>query len=447
MSRLIAAGLALLWVAVPAASQAPAALAAGPMLADVTHRSAAVWVQTDRAATVALRIARTSDAGRARPFDTPALSTGEGGTATIRVGGLEPGQTYAYTVLVDGVEAARPYATEIRTQPLWQWRTSPPAFTVAIGSCYYRNEPAYDRPGRGYGGDVAIFEAIADLRPDAMLWLGDNVYLREVDWWSRSGIEHRYAHARQEPALQRLLAAAPHYATWDDHDYGPNDADRSYVLKGATLDAFQRYWPAPSYGVDGVPGVFTQVQIGDAEVFLLDDRTHRTPNRAPAEEQTILGEAQLQWLLDALTASRAPFKIVALGGQLLNPARVYETYANVAPAERQRLLDALAARRIDGVVFLSGDRHHAELNRLERPGTYPLYEFTSSALTAGAGTPREDNPLRVDGTLVAGQNNFGTLAFAGPSDARTLTMRAYDAAGVMLWEHTVSAASLTTPRD
>ncbi len=444
MTRLFLA-VALLAGALPAMAQAPATLVAGPMLADVTHRSAAVWLQTDRPATVTLRIAQTSDASRARPFETSAVATGEGYTATIRVGDLEPGQTYAYTVLVDGAEAARPYATEIRTQPLWQWRTDPPAFTVAIGSCFYRNEPAYDRPGRAYGGDPAIFETIADLRPDAMLWLGDNVYLREVDWWSRSGIEHRYAHARQEPALQRLLAAAPHYATWDDHDFGPNDADRSYVLKGATLDAFQRYWPAPAYGIDGVPGVFTQVQIGDADFFLLDDRYHRAPNDAPAEEQTILGEAQLQWLLDALSASRAPFKVVALGGQVLNPARVYETYANVAPAERQRLIDAITARGIDGVVFLSGDRHHAELNRLDRPGTYPLYEFTSSALTAGAATPREDNPLRVDGTLVAGQNNFGTLAFAGPRDARTLTMRAYDTAGALLWERVAAAADLATP--
>lgn len=449
MPRRLAPLAFLLLVAAASHAQAPsspARLIAGPMLADVTHRTAAVWVQTDRPASVALMIPLPDPQG-GRFLLTREVATDAHGIATIRVGMLEPGQTYGYTVLVDGREEARPYPTEIRTQPLWQWRTDPPDFTIAVGSCAYANEPAYDRPGTAYGAPPDVFEAIADQRPDAMLWLGDNVYLREVDWWSAAGIEHRYAHARREPALQRLLASTAHYATWDDHDFGPNDADRSYVLKDAALDAFTRYWPAASRGIDGVPGVFGQFQWGDAEVFLLDDRYHRAPNRSPAAERTVLGAAQLQWLLDALTSSRAPFKLVAVGGQVLNPAEVYETYANIAPAERQRLLDEIAARRIDGVVFLTGDRHHAELNRMERPGTYPLYEFTSSALSAGAGTPRETNPLRVDGTLVAGRNNFGTLSFAGPRDARSLTMRTFATDGTLLWEHTVAASDLRTPRE
>ena len=33
-------------------------------------------------------------------------------------------------------------------------------------------------------------------------------------------------------------------------------------------------------------------------------------------------------------------------------------------------------------MFLSGDRHFTELLKVERPGTYPLYEFTSSPLTS-----------------------------------------------------------------
>jgi len=451
-ARLSARLALVLWLAGAAHAQVgvlePARLVAGPMLADVTHRTAMVWVQTDRPGTaVSLRLALTSDAERARPVETPPVTTDAHGIATVPVGLLEPGQTYGYTVLVDGREEARPYPTEIRTQPLWQWRTDPPEVTIAIGSCYYANETAYDRPGNAYGGPPTVFESIADLRPDAMIWLGDNVYLREVDWWSAAGIEHRYAHARREPALQRLLATSAHYATWDDHDFGPNDSDRSYVLKDVALDAFARYWPAASRGIDGVPGVFTQFQWGDADVFLLDNRYHRAPNRAPAGERTLLGPAQMQWLLDALTFSRAPFKIVAIGGQVLNPAEVYETYANIAPAERQRLLDEIAAREIDGVVFLSGDRHHAELNRLERPGTYPLYEFTSSALSAGSGQPRDVNPLRVEGTLVAGRNNFGTLAFAGPRTDRSLTMRTFATDGTLLWEHTVAANDLRTPRE
>ena len=106
------------------------------------------------------------------------------------------------------------------------------------------------------------------------------------------------------------------------------------------------------------------------------------------------------------------------------------------------------ARAIDGILFLTGDRHHGELMRMERPGTYPLIEFTSSPLTAGAvATPRDaENPIRVPGTLIAGTHNFGTLTFSGPRQDRTLAMRAFDAEGGLLWEHAVRAADLKTPR-
>lgn len=439
---------------------APAPLAAGPMLADVTQRGATVWVQTARPATVTLAYTLTARADGASigrpmgPTTTEPVRTAPDGTASVEVFGLEPGSTYAYTVLVDGDAVPRPYATEIHTQPLWQYRTDPPETTIAFGSCFYDNDTPYDRPGDPYGGPTTIFESIRATAPDAMLWLGDNLYLREVDWWSPAGIDYRYANSRAFPDLQPLLAATAHYATWDDHDFGPNNSDRSYIHKEAALATFQRFWPNPTYGHGGVPGVFTQFQVGDAEVFLLDNRYHRAPNDAPADERTILGEAQLTWFLDALTASRAPLKVVALGGQMLNPVEVFENYAAIAPAERQRILDGIAERAVDGVLFLSGDRHHGELVRIERPGTYPLYDFTSSPLTAGASTyalrddsPEFENPARVPGTLIAGERNYGTLTLTGPRRERTLTLRAFDAEGGLLWERAMPLNDLRTPRD
>ena len=452
IERAVQRGLARAGLAagpVEAAGPARAGLQAGPMLADVTHRGAAVWVLAGGPAEV--RVVAT-------PVSSDSAATVEGvtvadasGTATVRLSGLEPGTTYRYAVSIDGAETGD--GGRLRTQPLWQYRTDPPTFTAAVGSCYYDNDPAYDRPGPPYGGDTGIFGQIDALSPDLMLWLGDNTYLREVDWWDPASIEDRFQHSRSEPALQPLLASTAHYATWDDHDYGPNDSDRSYVLKGASYDTFTRYWPAATRGLPGVPGVFTQFQWADVEFFVLDDRWHRAPNDAPAAERQILGPDQTQWLLDALTASRAPFKVVAFGGQFLNPVAVFETFSAVAPRERQRVLDEIARRRVEGVVFLSGDRHHTELMKLDRPGAYPLYEFTSSPLTAGGSTfalsedsPERTNPLRVPGTLVAGPRNFGTLTVSGPRTDRTMSMRTYGADGALLWEHAVRARDLQMPR-
>ncbi|MEO0557867.1 MAG: alkaline phosphatase D family protein [Bacteroidota bacterium] len=431
-----------------------ARIVAGPMLADVTHRGIVVWVQTDAPAEVTLRyVAVANDStqlsGQEQVELAPVHTSSVSNTASVRIFGLEPGWTYTYSLEVDGQAVALDVPTRFTTQSLWQWRTDPPEVTIAFGSCFYDNDPEYDRPGNSYGGTVDIFEQIRDRQPDAMLWLGDNLYLREVDWWSARGIHYRYSHARQTPGLQRLLASTVHYATWDDHDYGPNDSDRSYIFKDDALATFKDFWPNPTYGVGGVPGVFTQFELGDVEVFLLDNRYHRAPNRAPMDERTLLGAEQMQWLLDALTFSRAPFKLVAMGNQTLNPVQVFENYSNVAPEEREYLLDQIRARRVEGVVFLSGDRHHGELNRLDREGIYPLYDFTSSPLTAGAvETPRDaENPSRVEGTLTTGVRNFGTVTVSGARRDRTLTMRAFDAEGTLLWEHAVHENDLKMSRD
>ncbi len=423
-------------------------LQAGPMLGYATHREATVWVQTTGPAEV--QIDYTLEGSHV--FDsTPAVQTSaeDDHIALFKITNLEPGLRYLYGVRIDGAPVSTGRGSLFfETQPLWQWRTDPPAFTAAVGSCAYVNDPPYDRPGDGYGGDYQIFESIRALDPDLMLWTGDNVYLREVDWWSEAGIRTRYAHTRRLPEMQGLLANQPNYATWDDHDFGPNNSDRSYVFKGAALAAFTDYWANPTYGLPELPGVFGHFQWGDVEFFLLDNRYHRTPsNLVETEPRHLLGEAQLTWLLDALAASHAPFKIVVQGGQVLNPMPVYESYTNVAPGERERLLAGIVERRIEGVVFLSGDRHHTELIRLEPEGFYPLYDFTSSPLTAGGATPRQelDNPARVPGTLVTDTRNFGTLSFTGPRTNRTLTMRTYDADGALLWTESVRAADLRLP--
>ena len=439
----------------PESEAIPAHIVAGPMLADVTHRGIVVWVQTDQPAEVELAYTNTMAGAQVERVElAPVPTTGPANTAAIRIYGLEPGWTYSYSLTVDGQPFDPGYATLFTTQELWQWRTDPPEVTLAFGSCFYDNQAEYDRPGDPYGGSTAIFDAIRAKQPDAMLWLGDNLYLREVDWWSAQGIADRYSHARQTPALQRLLASTVHYATWDDHDYGPNDSDRSYIFKDDALATFKDFWPNPTYGVGGVPGVFTQLELADVEVFMLDNRYHRAPNNAPMEERTLLGREQMQWLLDALTTSRAPFKLIAMGNQVLNPVEIFETYANIAPDERAFLLDQIRQRGIEGVVFLSGDRHHGELQRIEREGAYPLYDYTSSPLTAGASDypAREDSPefaspTRVEGTLLAGIQNFGTLTVSGPRRDRTLTMRAYDLQGALLWEHAVHETDLRMPRE
>jgi alkaline phosphatase D len=285
-----------------------------------------------------------------------------------------------------------------------------------------------------------------------MLWLGDNIYLRDPEWTSREGINRRYRYYRSHASMKKLMQAAPHVAIWDDHDFGPDDADASFVNRRWTREMFHRYWPLPyDPPADGLYGMVT---VGDVDIFMLDDRSYRYPNRWPAEapEKAMYGPAQMQWLKAALVYSRAPFKLVAGGTQFFNkvsraqPGAPYrgETWSNF-PAEQESLMRFLAETRIPGVVFLSGDRHLAQMFRIERQGLYPLHEVTTSPLTAGAiANPvdaERNNPEMIPGTMY-NDRNFAMITVTGARTKRAISIELRDTAGNKRWDWQASAAEL-----
>jgi alkaline phosphatase D len=419
------------------------------MAGQVTMRTASIWLQADGPGTAQIEY-WNAEAPKAKQRSAKVqLRETTDFTAAFQLVALDPGARYEYRVLLDGTPVAIDGHLFVRTQPLWKWRADPPELRVFLGSCSYVNGPPFDRPGNPYGGDYFIFETIAAKARATpvdhfMLWLGDNLYYREVDYESPWGMNDRWRHHRALPALQPLLRATHHYAIWDDHDYGPNDTNRSFVFKGTALELFQRYWANPRYGLPGTPGNFTTFSYLDADFFLLDDRWYRSTDRGVGDpERTMLGRAQIDWLKQALAASTATFKIIANGSQLLNDAGRQEGWHNY-PQEREEFLDWLTRQGVKGVVFLSGDRHHTELLRRERPGSYPLHELTCSPLTSGARTTddEKDNPQRVPGTLVMGTRNFCTLDVIGPRTDRALVFRAFGSDGRELWTHAVRADAL-----
>ncbi len=415
---------------------AQARLRSGPMLGYNTMREVAIWVQTVEPAQVRVRYWPITDV-RDMKYSAFAKTRADSAlTATLIADSLTQGTTYEYQVLIDGRALTTSEPLQFKTEELWAYRRDPPDFTFALGSCYYANESGYDRPGKGYGGDYDIFEAIDSLSPKLMLWLGDNIYLRPGDFDNRSGILHRYSHSRAISQLQRLLRTSHHYAIWDDHDFGPNDSDRSYIHKDWTREAFNLFWANPPTTHPSLAGtIATAFRHNDAEFFMLDNRSKRAPNDCKTcDPMPLLGQEQLDWLIDALVGSTASYKFVLIGGQVLNPAETYETYAHHHHEEREQLLDRIEKEGIRNVIFLSGDRHHTELTRMQR-GEVTMHDFTVSPLTSGATSANADegNTLRVPGTFV-GERNFGTITLSGPLSARLATLRVYNAEGKMLWE-------------
>lgn len=428
-------------------------LRSGPMLGHSEMTETEIWLQTKDARRAEIRFWKQGKPETARLSE--AVKTSESGDfiARFNLSRLEFGTRYDYEVYLDGLRVQLPFDASFQTQKMWRWRTKSeeeiPPFKIVFGSCAYINDADYDRPGTPYGGDYHIFKTIAAQKPDAMIWLGDNIYYREADWLNEDAMRYRYAHGRSLPEMQSLLASTHHYAIWDDHDFGPNNSDRAYRTREVSLKIFKDYWANSVYGTAETPGVFGKFEWNDVEFFMLDDRYYRTPHRAKETgEKSMFGKAQMQWLKDSLLSSDAPFKIIANGTQMMSNFAPDEGFAQF-PEERKELIDFIRENKIRGVLFITGDRHFAELIKHTENGLYPLYDFTSSPLTSGTFKPSKEeseNPQIVPGTLVTGVRNFGIIEATGTAKDRKLTLKIIDASGKQWWSRDILASELTFPK-
>ncbi len=434
--------------------RAGAQLVSGPMLGPVELRTAKVWVEVKPGSSVVLQYWKRGEMATYKWLEKKTNKDAWFSPLVFDIVGLDINTTYDYQLAINQKVISRPTRVDgsFTTKDLWQWRKPAPDFSFLTGSCAYINQPVYDRPGKPYGGDSSIFETMAKEKAAFMLWLGDSWYTREVDYYDEWGLWYRASYNRSIPVLQQFLKSTSHVAIWDDHDYGPNDIGMSYILKEKSREVFMNYFPNTSFGMGG-QGIYSIMSYGDVDVFMIDDRWWRSSDAMkdsvdskPNPEKTMLGSQQMEWLKNALLFSRATFKIIAVGSQVLNPVSPFDKLLNY-PAEYYELMDFLKEYKIDGVVFLTGDRHHSEIIKVNREGTYPLYDITVSPLTSGTrkfSGPEKENPYRVLG--IDEKQNYARVSFNGDRNKRTMLVEFFGVKGDKLGTWSISEKDLKTPK-
>lgn len=312
---------------------------------------------------------------------------------------------------------------------------------IAFGSCLHQDHPQ------------PILDVIVRQQPGLMLMLGDNVYADAED---EATLREAYATLGRREEWARLRAAAPLLATWDDHDYGRNDAGAEYPLRDASQAIMLDFFGEPADSPRRQrPGVYHAVTLGPVgrrvQVLLLDTRYFRGAlrrgpivghyARSDDAQGTMLGAAQWQWLAEQLRQP-AELRLLVSSIQLVADDHDYERWDEF-PRERERLLALLRDTRAAGVVVLSGDRHYAELSVLEgSPLGYPLYDLTSSSLNRPLGPAFEGNRRRVGPTVAAA--NFGSVEVDW--EGGVVTLRIWDGHGVARVDHSLLLASLAPAR-
>jgi alkaline phosphatase D len=418
-------------------------LVSGPMLGYIEHREALIWLEVSPdVKKVAIRFQEKGKIETAKTIAYEGVLGKRYNPIKIALAELNMNTAYEYDIFLNDKKAVLPFATTFKTKKLWEWRENAPDFSFSVGSCFYMNDPTYDRPGKPYGQDPRILETMGNMPTDFMLWTGDNLYLREADYSSEAGIAYRYSFNFRQPQMQKLRASRANYAVWDDHDYGPNDSDGAYELKEVALETFKKYWGNKSFGEPDNKGVYTKFRWSDCDFFMMDDRYYRSADDMPDSiggkpnpNKVFYGKKQLEWLKNSLISSNATFKFIISGGQMLNPMAKDKECFMAYPAEWQELMDFIVANKIKDLVFISGDRHFSELLKYQPTGFYPLHEFTCSAVTSSVATPNkaeQANPLRVAGTLLL-ENNFGKISVSGEKNKRQVLIETYDINGVKKW--------------
>ena len=328
-------------------------------------------------------------------------------------------------------------------------RGQAPIADIVLGSCLKQvDHPMLDRT--------------LTLPMDLFLFLGDNIY---ADTRDMTVMRAKYDALKASRFFQELRRRGPVLATWDDHDFGANDAGAEYPLRRESQAEFLRWLDEPADSPRRRrDGVYDARVLGPAgrrvQVILLDTRFFRGPLRRAAQGEpvlvggpyrpqtdrsvTLLGEAQWRWLGEQLRQP-AELRLVASSIQFVSEFSGAEAWANL-PHEKQRLLHLLRDTRAAGVLFVSGDRHWCELSRMDGPTGYPLYDLTVSALTEKhpRGTPSENQYRALPQTYH--DVNAGHLHIDWAAADPLVTWRIVDVTGRTQLEHRVRLGELQPAR-
>ena len=146
--------------------------------------------------------------------------------------------------------------------------------------------------------------------------------------------------------------------------------------------------------------------------------------RNPDPRATMLGERQWQWLERQLEVP-AEIRLFGSSVQVLADFTGWEAWANFA-RDQDRLFDVIRRKRANGVLFLSGDIHYAELSKREVNVPYPLWDLTSSGLTEEWRVP---TPNANRASEVVADANFGYIDIDWRGAATMLALGIVDATG------------------
>jgi len=309
---------------------------------------------------------------------------------------------------------------------------------IAFGSCADQNQP------------MPVLDQVVALNPDLFIYLGDNIY---GDTEDMDTLQAKYQTLAAREEFQRLKQSTPLLATWDDHDYGRNDAGKGYPKKAESKEIFLNFWDEPldseRWQHEGIYTSYHYKQDGkQLQIILLDTRTFRDPitrkndNKGryiphPKPGSTMLGEAQWRWL-EAQLQKPADLRIIGSSTQFSHEHNGYESWTNF-PFEQQRMIDLIQRTKANGAVFITGDVHWGEISKRPVDGGYDLIDITASGINRDW---KSVSPNKYRVSSAVREYHFGTIEIDWSGKFPKMECSIYDLNGTKRESLLVPAAQL-----
>jgi alkaline phosphatase D len=470
----------------------------GVQSGDVRFDQAIVWARADRPSKLIVDVASTESFRDRRRYVGPVATPDTDLTAKTLIDGLSPGQRYTYRVTFEDLTKAG-----LRSEPVSGTFTTPARTRRDVRFAW-----TGDQAGQGWGinpdtGGMRCWETIRTSEPEFLVHSGDTIYadvpllptmtLPDGSTWrnvvtpEKSKVAETLAEFRGnyrynllDDNVRRCLAEVPLVVQWDDHevcnnwypgevlDYRPEYTEKDVnTLAARSAQAFHEYFPI-GRTVENVGRIYRKIARGPLlDVFVIDERTFRGANSANTQttrnaDTAFMGATQAQWLVNALAASNATWKVVAadmpIGLVVSDPEPnkplKYEAVAqgdNGVPLGRELeiawVLNQLKQRHVRNVVWLTADVHYCASHYYDPTKAQftefdPFWEFVSGPVHAGTFGPNtldatfgptavfQKPALYANMAPNAGYQFFGVVDIDGRS--QHLTVRHIDVAGNIL---------------
>ncbi len=278
---------------------------------------------------------------------------------------------------------------------------------LAFGSCSHQKQPQ------------PIWTTMLNANPDLYISMGDMVYASRPE---DKPIAEQYRLQALVPEFRKFHSQKPVLGIWDDHDFGENDGGDDNKEAAEAKQAYLQFFQDDAgYITRSQSGIYHSILLGPAgknvQIIFMDTRSFRSPlevNAHPKDaldkyqptadkSKTFLGEKQWQWLTKELKKP-AEVKIVVSSVQFLAEQHGFEKWG-LFPHEKQRFLELLKNIKPKNLFIISGDRHLAEISKMNVPGFGDLYDITSSGINRKIDKRDEANKYRIGDTY--NPNNFG----------------------------------------